>query len=134
LAAHSQEETLVTLATKCDSLDTTGRPAIQRVLIAEPRGLLKNCNDAFTLDQSKFHCEVSTLCIINHQNQIGWNQLFLGRFCWLWRNLQDACYATRRAQGKPSNAILANDGRQPLLPWYQAVESVALPVGLGATA
>jgi hypothetical protein len=31
--------------------------------------------------------------MIRHQNEVGWRQLFLGRFCLEWSDLQDAYYA-----------------------------------------
>jgi hypothetical protein len=87
---------LLAVTEKCEKLDT--RPALQRVLLAGIKGWLTRSNNSFTLDSSQFHIEMERL--ISHQNQIGWTQLFLGRFCWHWSDLQDAYYAVQRAQGK----------------------------------
>ena len=87
---------VLAVTAKCEKLDT--RPALQRVFLAGIKGWLSSSNNSFTLESSKFHIKVEKL--ISHQNQIGWNQLFLGRFCWHWSDLQDAYYSVQRAQGK----------------------------------
>ena len=88
--------TLVAVETKSEKLGT--RPALKRVLLAGINGWLDSNNNAFVLDPAQFHFELKQ--VIAKQNQIGWNQFFLGRFCWEWSDVQDAYYAVQRAQGK----------------------------------
>jgi hypothetical protein len=88
---------MVAVASKSEKLDT--RPALQQVLLTGIRGWLASSrNNAFVLDPTQFHIEMRKL--ISQQNQIGWNQLFLGRFCWEWSDLQDTHYTVQQAQGK----------------------------------
>ena len=84
------------VTSKCEKLDT--RPALQRVLLAGISGWFASTNNAFTLDPAEFHIEMNK--VILNQNQLGWNQVFLGRFCWDWSDLQDTYYAVQRAKGK----------------------------------
>ena len=91
-----RDNTVKAVTIKCQSLST--RPAVQAVLIAGLNGWLQ-CNDErFELDASKYHHDMQHL--IHHQNLIGWQQLFLGRFSWKWSDLQDDFYAVRREPSK----------------------------------
>ena len=76
---------LLAVTEKCAKLDT--RPALQRVLLAGLKGWLTSRNNSFILESRNFDIKMEKP--ISHQNQIRWNQLFLGRFCWQWSDLQD---------------------------------------------
>ena len=91
-----RDNIMLAVASKCEKRDT--RPVLQRVLLAGIEGWLASSNNAFILDPTQFPIEMKK--VILQQNQIGWNQLFLGRFCWRWSHLQDAYYAVQGVQEK----------------------------------
>jgi hypothetical protein len=80
---------------KCISLST--RPSIQNALIDGITGWLKSGDDAFSIDPVKYHIDVRHA--VSRQNQIGWQQIFLGRFSWKWSDMLDEFYAVRREPG-----------------------------------
>jgi hypothetical protein len=96
-----RNDTLDAIEVKCRIMST--RPLLRRVLLAGIGGWFQE-SDSFSLAVDAFPSEVHRL--IRHQNAIGWGQIFLGRFCLEWSDLQDGYYHTRQeAVAKPSKAL-----------------------------
>ena len=91
-----RQDMLVAVEQKSTSLNT--RPMLIRILIAALNGWLRHTltDYAYELNPSGFPREVRRL--IRQQNEIGWQQLFLGRFSNEWGDLQDDHYAQTRAE------------------------------------
>ena len=69
--------------------------AIQAVFLDGVVGWLEhNTNDPYLLPAALYDEEFERL--IETQNAIGWNQIFLGRFAWQWSDHQPVFYATRQ--------------------------------------
>ena len=92
-----------TLEKKCKELNT--RPLLQRVLLAGITGWLHS-GDQFRLEATNYSPEVHRL--IRSQNEVGWRQLFLGRFCLDWSTLQDDFYSRSRG----TNHMTASTGQR----------------------
>ena len=81
---------------KCTLLGT--RPILQRALLTGITGWLQ-FGDSYTLDPSTFPLAIHRL--LRHQNEVGWRQIFLGRFCLEWSDMQDAYYARKFDKPNP---------------------------------
>lgn len=78
------------MAQQCTTLHT--RPLLQQVIVVGLRGWLEwQSLDPYLVDATQFHQDAHRLIV--HQNAIGWNQLFLGRFATEWSDLQDVFYS-----------------------------------------
>ena len=84
------------LAEKCNSLRT--RPLLSVILCDGLKGWLTHSltSYAYELNPSAYPADVRRL--IRQQNEIGWQQMFLGRFSQEWADLQDTYYANKAAQ------------------------------------
>jgi hypothetical protein len=96
---HTREswrvDTVHTLKKKCTSLQT--RPFLTTVLCDALSGWLRHDSEhKFQLNHLDYPSPVHRL--IHQQNEIGWQQLFLGRFTKEWADLQDNYYARKRAE------------------------------------
>jgi hypothetical protein len=76
----------------CETRST--RPRLKDILVDGIQGWLESDDpECYQLESSINDDEFQRL--IQQQNQIGWKQVFLGRFSWEWRDMQDAYYSTR---------------------------------------
>ncbi|KAI2490364.1 hypothetical protein MHU86_24204 [Fragilaria crotonensis] len=87
-------QVIPTVEAKCKSLQT--RPLLTRVLSDALTGWFNHVNDDYTLNSQQYPTEVHQL--IRQQNEIGWHQLFLGRFSNEWSDVQDIYYAQKDAE------------------------------------
>ena len=85
-----------TVAEKCDSLST--RPLLKAVLSDALMGWLQHATDDYSLNFRNYPADVHRL--IQQQNELGWQQLFLGRFSNEWSDLQDNFYAQKAAENE----------------------------------
>lgn len=80
---------------KCASLKT--RPVLKRLLRDALNGWFNHTTtDTYALNPLMYPPDVH--CLIGQQNEIGWQQLFLGRFSNEWSYLQDNFYAQQAAE------------------------------------
>jgi hypothetical protein len=88
-----RDNTLESLAKKCGSLHT--RPELRQLLIEALAAWFGSSEAAnsFQLNPDQYHKDLRAL--ICKQNIIGWQHIFLGRFCTEWSTLQDDYYATQ---------------------------------------
>ena len=75
-------------ASKAPALKT--RPMLQRILNDAIAGWFMSDTPDFQLDPMVYPTDVRRL--IHHQNDIGWHQVFLGRFATEWSEIQDIYY------------------------------------------
>ena len=93
---HWRVDMIRNLTKVCEKWNTS--KDLQRILLHGIQGWLQWSPDPDSPSQFELPSALydeSYERLIEHQNLIGWDQLFLGRFCWLWSDWQDAHYATR---------------------------------------
>ena len=78
-------ETLEKLNSKCEATKT--RPAVQKILNDGIAGWFLDPSNEFKLDPMAYPADVRR--IVSHQNDIGWQHVFLGRFATEWSEIQD---------------------------------------------
>ena len=83
---------IIELQRTCEKLKTRSR--LKDILIDGIKGWLDSEDpESYRLESALYDDEFHRL--IEQQNTIGWNQVFLGRFSWEWSDMQDAYYVTR---------------------------------------
>jgi hypothetical protein len=90
-----RSEVITKMTKTCSTIQT--RPYLTRVLCEALEGWLHHTTaDDYQLTPEDYPPAVQRL--IRQQNEIGWNQLFLGRFSNEWGDLQDNYYARLREE------------------------------------
>ena len=86
----------ISVATKCGTLKT--RSILTLILCEGLKGWMEHTltDYAYELNPSAYPRDVRRL--IRQQNEIGWQQLFLGRFSKEWADLQDTHYVQKAAE------------------------------------
>ncbi|KAI2503130.1 hypothetical protein MHU86_11321 [Fragilaria crotonensis] len=99
---------------RCEALRT--RPLLKTVLRDALTGWLQSDTDEYQLNPQQYPKDVHRL--IRQQNDIGWQQLFLGRFSNEWSDIQENYYAKTAAETAPAAKKTA---KQTGLRWQVAI-------------